>query len=689
MCGIAGILNLSSGEPPGEEDIRRMLAMIRHRGPDEFGIYLDHNVGLGNARLSILDLSGGQQPIANEDQSLWIVFNGEIFNYVELRPELEARGHRFRTHTDTEVLLHLYEEFGSQCLERLNGQFALAIWNVREQSLFLARDRLGVRPLFYSVSQGRLIFGSEIKTLLATPSVRAEIDPVSLDQVFTYWSPLSPRTVFRHIFEVPPGHYLVAQGGKTTIKRYWEIAFPNSRSGAASQPPLRTLDEYLEDFGSLLVDAAKIRLRADVPVGAYLSGGLDSSIIASIIRNFTRNRLDTFSIAFSDPQFDESAFQRQMADFLGTAHQVVHATYTDIGRVFPEVIWHTEVPIMRTAPVPMFMLSKLVRDCGYKVVLTGEGADEFLAGYDIFKEDKVRRFWARQPQSRLRPELFRRLYPDIAGLDRANSSVLATFFRGDLTKVDALGYSHQIRWRNNRRTCRFLSEEVLRLAGEAADLALKEQIESSFADWGPLARAQYLEIRIFLSQYLLSSQGDRVAMAHSVEGRFPFLDHRVVEFCNRLPANLKLHGLTEKFLLKKLGRRYLPAEIWRRPKRPYRAPIHRSFFNDAKLDYVRELLSPEKLKQTGLFNPVAVEHLVQRAGQGGPMGETADMALVGILSTQLVQHHFCERLNIAPPIGEKDRVKVCRGGSVGPTSAQSQAIALRQRETGSLTSTTR
>src|ERR1017187_3276477 len=404
MCGIAGMFNLRSKQRVAEKDLRQMLAMIRHRGPDEFGIYLDDPVGLGNARLSIIDLSTGQQPISNEDGNLWIVFNGEIFNYVELRPELEARGHRFTTTSDTEVLLHAYEEFGPQCLERLNGQFAFAIWNEQEQTLFMARDRLGVRPLFYTFSQGDLIFGSEIKAILADRRVRAEIDPVVLAQVFTFWGPLAPRTIFRDIVEIPPGHYLLAQGDKIVVKNYWQINF----APAGTDQPQKSLEDYEEEFSRLLVDAAKVRLRADVPVGAYLSGGLDSSIIASIIRNFTSNRLDTFSIAFDDVHFDESAFQRRMAGFLGTEHQVVHATHADIGRVFPDVVWHTEVPLMRTAPAPMFLLSKLVRDSGFKVVLTGEGADEFLAGYDIFKEAKIRRFWAREPESKFRHLLLKR-----------------------------------------------------------------------------------------------------------------------------------------------------------------------------------------------------------------------------------------------------------------------------------------
>ncbi len=668
MCGIVGTLNLTEAAPIQEATLRQMLAMLRHRGPDQFGIYLDDQVGLGHARLSIIDLSSGQQPIANEDETLWIVFNGEIFNYVELRPALEARGHRVATVSDTEVILHLYEDLGPGCLNHLNGQFAIAIWDARRQTLFLARDRLGVRPLFYTQAGGVLIFGSEIKAILADPRVRAELDPAALDQIFTFWSPLSPRSAFRDIEEVPPGHYLLARHGKITVEPYWQLAFPD-----AGDEPRRSPDDYLDEFRSLLVDATRIRLRADVPVGAYLSGGLDSSTIAAIIRNYTHNRLDTFSIAFSDPDFDESEFQRQMARFLGTDHQVVYATHADIGRVFPDVIWHTEIPVLRTSPAPMFLLSKLAHDRHFKVVLTGEGADEFLAGYDIFKEDKIRRFWARQPASQLRPKLFARLYPYIADLTGSGDAYRAAFFGEGMTDTEALDYSHSTRWRTTGRARRFFSPDLLR-ALETQAIPARQAIgyPSDFARWDPLHRAQYLEISIFLSEYLLSSQGDRVGMAHSVEGRFPFLDYRVVEFCNRLPPRLKLHGLTEKVLLRKLSRTWLPDEIWRRGKRPYRAPIQRSFFPidslalkggrpGRELDYVHELLSPESIRAAGLFKPEAVSQLVGKIERGMRIGETDDMALAGILSSQLVHLQFVSDFKMPPPLSEADDVKVCAG----------------------------
>ncbi|MCL4294801.1 MAG: asparagine synthase (glutamine-hydrolyzing) [Anaerolineae bacterium] len=665
MCGIVGVLNLKDCAPIEENVLRQMLALIRHRGPDQFGLFRDERIGLGNARLSIIDMHTGQQPIANEDETLWIVFNGEIFNYVELRPGLEARGHRFTTTTDTEVVLHLYEDLGPRCLEQLNGQFALAIWDTRRQTLFLARDRLGVRPLFYTLTDSSLIFGSEIKAILAHPRFRAAIDPLALDQIFTFWSTLSPRTIIANIFEVPPGHYLLTGYGQVRPKPYWTLSFPGETEVETNS---RNPEDYLAEFRELLIDATRIRLRADVPVGAYLSGGLDSSTIAAVIRKYTNNALDTFSIAFSDPDFDESAYQQQMARFLGTTHQVVYATHADIGRVFPQVIWHTETPVLRTSPAPMFLLSKLVHDRHFKVVLTGEGADEFLAGYDIFKEDKVRRFWARQPESTLRPELLKRLYPDIPHLSGGPGAYLAAFFREGLAEVAAPAYSHAIRWRTTSRAKRFFSDDLCQtLRNRDGSAALSIDYPPGFSHWPPLHRAQYLEITIFLSQYLLSSQGDRVAMAHSVEGRFPFLDYRVVEFCNHLPPRLKLRGLTEKYLLKQAARAWLPAAIWERPKRPYRAPIHRSFFplpekqRDPSLDYVRELLSPEQVRTAGLFKPAAVGQLVQKLERGARLSETDDMALVGILSSQLVYRQFVADFSMPPPLSAADDVKICAG----------------------------
>ncbi len=643
MCGIVGIQKLSQTTPPIDpEAICRMLAVIQHRGPDGFGIYRNETVALGSARLSIIDLSTGDQPISNEDKTLWVVFNGELFNYIELRVELEERGHVFETQSDTEVIVHMYEELGPACVGRFNGQFAIALWDETRRELFLARDRLGVRPVFYTLQNQELIFGSEIKTLFARGGFSAEIDPEALREIFTYWSPLPPKSVFKGIYELPPGCTMTVCNGQIDIQPYWKLDF-------SEETPARNFNDYLDEFEQLLIDATQIRLRADVPVGAYLSGGLDSSVTTAIIQKYTPRDLTTFSITFSDQDFDESPYQQQMVRYLGTNHKTVHATHEDIGKIMPEVIWHTEIPILRTAPAPMFLLSRLVHQHNFKVVLTGEGADEFLAGYDIFKENAIRRFWARDPQSSKRPLLLKKLYPDIGGLNQTGS-FMSAFFRRDLEQVDSPYYSHNLRWFTTSRTRRFLAQNGRE--DYLPDLPLPE----NFDTWSPLGKAQYVEIKTFLSPYLLSSQGDRMAMGNSVEGRYPFLDYRVVEFSNRLPAEWKLNGLMEKYLLKKLGRKLVPREIWSRVKRPYRAPIHRSFFSQP-LDYVQDLLSEQKLRANPYFEPQAVIGLARKAATGAHLSETEDMAVMGVLSTQLVHEQFVKNFHL-PVIGHMNLIKV-------------------------------
>ena len=654
MCGIVGVADWSGDHPPDVGLLRRMLGIIHHRGPDESGLYIDHQVGMGCARLSIIDLSTGQQPISNEDQSLWIVFNGEIFNYLELRADLQRAGHRFSTQSDTEVVVHLYEDLGPQCLQHLNGQFAIAIWDTRNEALFLARDRVGICPLFYAPLSGGLAFGSEMKALLVEPRVVARLDPYSLAQAFTFWAPLAPRTIFQGVMELPPGHYLVARAGSTVVSRYWELSFPP----AGSEQPLSEQDA-VSQLRDLLADATRLRLRADVTVGSYLSGGLDSTFIAALTRQQIPDSLCTFSIAFEDPAFDERSYQEIATAFLDTDHRRTECMTADVGRVFPEVIWHTEAPVLRTSPAPMYLLSKLVHDNHIKVVLTGEGSDEFLGGYDIYKEDKIRRFWARQPDSTWRPLLFQRLYPYIADLSRSQSSYLTAFFGQGLADVDQPGNSHYLRWRNTARAQRFFSAELREsLAAYDPVAEFVSSLNGAVPKSGSLAQAQYIEVTTFMSAYLLSSQGDRMMSANSVEGRFPFLDHRVIEFCSRLPPQLKIRGLREKYILKKSAHGLLPPPIYQRFKQPYRAPIH-SAFSSRPLDYVQALLSAEALSASGYFNPPSVERLWRKCTAGGHISETEDMALVGILSTQLVHHQFTASFPRSTP--EAAPVRVCRG----------------------------
>lgn len=658
MCGIAGVVNLKEPIPVAREILFRMCQTMQHRGPDGAGIYRDTWAGLGSTRLSIIDPDGGDQPIGNEDGTLWIVFNGEIFNFLELRLDLERRGHRFMTRCDTEVVLHLYEEYGPQCLRMLNGQFAIAIWDEQKRTLFLTRDRVGIRPVFYALQNDQFIFGSEIKSLLAHPGISARIDPQALRETFTFWSPLSPHTIFAGIQELPPAHYLLIQSGQVGDPQpYWSLDF-------TEDSPPRPPEDYAEELETLLIDAAQLRLRADVPVGAYLSGGLDSSITTALIQSHTAARLSTFSISFSDPNYDESSFQTQVAQFLGTDHHILNCDYKDIGRAFPEVVWHTEAPILRTSPAPMFLLSQLVHNHHHKVVLTGEGADEFLAGYDIFKEMKIRRFWSADPESNLRPRLLAQIYPDIAafgGHINASGAFLQSFFKRDLTQTSSPYYSHLIRWKNTARTWRFLSQQYRQENDKGGDASIpldRLPLPVGFNGWTDLAQAQYWEIITFLSPYLLSSQGDRMSMANSVEGRYPFLDHRVIEFCNRLPPEMKMPVLVEKWLLKRLGRKYLPETIWQRKKHPYRAPVHRSFFTGDPPAYVREMLSETALRRAGYFEPAAAARLADKASSSLGLSEVEDMALVGILSTQLVDQFFVRGNRPGPDRQMPNRLKV-------------------------------
>ena len=658
MCGIAGIINYRSKEDM-QSLLCRMIGLIRHRGPDASGIYMSRHAGLAHARLSIIDLNSGDQPIHNEDRSVWIVFNGEIFNYPELRKDLIARGHRFYTQTDTEVLVHLYEEHGSEMFNDLNGQFAFALWDQNKESLLLGRDRMGIRPLFYYQNNGRLVFGSEVKALFADPTISRRLDSQTLSDIFTCWTPVGSYTPFEGISQVPPGHYARFSKKGFSTHRYWKLSF-NSQSDEYQKD--RPLLEWTEELNYLLRDAAKIRLRADVPVGAYLSGGLDSTYTSALVKRNFNNLLRTFSVSFTDSRFDETSFQKIAVEALKTEHRDIRCAEKDIGEAFPHVVWHTEAPILRTAPVPLYHLSKLVRENNFKVVLTGEGADEIFAGYNIFKEDKVRRFWARNPDSRMRPMLLERLYPYIFTQQNGKAKAfLKGFFRKSLSEINSPVYSHLLRWQNTSQLKSFFTPDLQKKTENQEKFIDRfvSTLPADFMAWHPLSRAQYTEINLFLSNYLLSSQGDRMAMANAVEGRYPFLDHRVVEFATRVPPRYRLNGLKEKFILKQAARGLIPAEIIDRPKQPYRAPISKCFFDNQPVDYVEELLSESAIKKSGYFDSKKVSRLVIKCRQkeGQILSERENMALVGILSTQLLDHQFIQNFP-AHSIQEPKDVKI-------------------------------
>jgi asparagine synthase (glutamine-hydrolysing) len=619
-----------------------MIAALAHRGPDGSGVFVGDSVGFGHTRLSIVGLADGQQPMATADGRTWISFNGEIFNYVELREKLITQSCRFRTTSDTEVILSLYDRMGLDFVAHLNGDFAFAIWDERRRRLILARDRMGVRPLFYTKRAGTLYFASEVKALLEVPGIAAELDPFALDQIFTFWAPIAPRTPFKNIFQLPPASIMVVDQDSTTVKPYWRLNFPDRNEELGQHLHAK----LIEELRALLSDATRIRLRADVPVGAYLSGGLDSSIVTALAAQQVPKQLRTFSVTFESKEHDESAHQDEVARALGTRHLAITCHDGDIANIFPDVVSHMESPVLRTAPAPLYLLSQLVRDQGFKVVLTGEGADEIFAGYDIFKEAAIRRFCARQPGSRIRPHLFRKLYHYLPSLKQQSPDYLAAFFGTRLDGSDPL-FSHQPRLRGTTAAKMFYSGDlraVLKSFDAAAELI--DQLPPEYCRWHPLHQAQYIETSLLLPGYILSSQGDRVAMAHSIEGRFPFLDHRLVEFAARVPPRLKLNGLTEKYILREAMKDLLPSSISSRTKQPYRAPDSQSFTAAGAPDYVSETLAAREVEKTGLFNAQAVGKLYAKCCRQESVGFRDNSALIGILSTQLWHRIFATRPSV-------------------------------------------
>ena len=646
MCGIAGIVGFGSAAPPERAALERMIDALSHRGPDEAGLYVDRCAGMAHARLSIIDLQTGQQPLGSVAGDCWIVFNGEVFNYVELRAELEARGHAFRTRSDTEVVVCAWREWGVGAFERFVGQWACALWDAPRRRLVLSRDRLGICPLHYAEHAGRVVFGSEVKALFAgEPDLPRALDPVGLAETLTFWTVVPPQSVFRGVRELEPGHVRIYEADGVRDQAWYTPRYEPAFDGTPA--------EAGEAVRAALDAATSLRmLRSDVPVGSYLSGGLDSSLLAALARRHAGDdSLTTFSIRFRDAEFDETSFQHMMAERLGAQHHEVMIGPRDIAEIFPRVIRHTERPILRTAPAPLMILSRAVRERGQKVVLTGEGADEVFAGYDLFREGKVRRFWARRPDSTLRPRLLERLYPYLKRSPVAHAAMARRFFGRDLERALEPGFSHGPRWRTGAGLTRLLTPDV-RAAASGANVVqrLLADLPAAFDGWSPLAQDQYLEVRTLLSGYLLSSQGDRMLLSSSVEGRFPYLDHRVVALGGRLPDTYKLPGLAEKDVLKRAAERLVPAAIVRRKKQPYRAPDAAAFVLEGAPEWIDEVASPRAVAEAGVFDPALVGRLLGKCRALAPRGRLSnadDMALVGVLSTQLLHSLLVAQ---APPL---------------------------------------
>ena len=635
MSGIAGI---ARRYPTGiaVDSLARMGAAIQHRGPDGYGFYVGQRVGLAHVRLSIVDITAGAQPLTNEDGQIIITYNGEVYNHRELRLELEGRGHVFRTRCDTEVLVHGYEEWGVDLLHRLDGQFAFAIYDRNRERVFVARDRFGIRPLFYAQRNGDFYFASEVKSILATGEVDAALDPRGLDEVLTFGAARPPRTPFSGIASLEPGTYGIWRDGALWLRHYYELDYPE-----APEEPL----DVIEQLDEIMLRSVGMRLRADVPVGAYVSGGLDSAITASLARSASPYTPQSFSITSAIPEYDESLHQEEVARAVGTAHTASVIRQDTIAHSFPDVLWHAETPLVATGPALMYHLAKLTKESGVKVVVGGRGADEIFLDSHVFKEASVRRFCLRRPESLARQRLFERLE---TGCHEPGWEALRRFLLDVGPTTDPL-FSHLPRFLGSRIEGLYTREFKSCLGGIDVIAELRASLPTRFFGWSSVSQAAYLEMTTLLSPYFLSSHGDRMTMAHGVEERYPFLDHRLFEFASALPTGSRLRGLHGKGVLRRWASKTLPSLVTRARKRETRAPYAQGFFLSTSPAWIGDHLTPEALQRVGIFSPAAVGGLVRscRSGHGTPFGE--NRAIVGVLSTQLWHHLFVESaISVAP-----------------------------------------
>jgi asparagine synthase (glutamine-hydrolysing) len=638
MSGIAGIARrLPTGV--SAELLGRMAASIRHRGPDGYGFFIGQRVGFAHVRRSTIDLAGGAQPMTNEDGQIVITYNGEVFNHPELRRELEDKGHVFRTHSDTEVLVHGYEEWGVNLLKRLNGEFAFAIYDRNTETVFVARDRFGVRPLFYAQSRDTFCFGSEIKAILATGEVDASLDRRGLDEVFTFTTALPPRTPFAGIAAMEPGTYGILRDGALWLHRYFELDYPE-----ADAEPI----DVIEQLDEIMLRSVGMRMRADVPVGAYVSGGLDSSITASLAASASPDTLRTFSVCGDDSLSDDRVCQRQLAVEIGSAHATASMSGNALARSVPDVLWHTETPLLRTTAVQMYHLAKLTSESGINVVLAGDGADELFLGHDLFKEASIRRFCLRNTASLGRQRLLDRLYPDLFVADKGGE-FSRRFFLEAASLRDPL-FSHLPRFLLASRVRELYTQEFKTGLDEIDVLGeLRGSLPVRYFGWSPLNQAAYLEMTTFFSPYVLSSQGDRAAMAHGVEARFPFLDHHLFDFAAALPTGSRLRGKRDKEILRRWASRILVPGLKHRRKRSYNLETPR-FFGASAPPWVADHLAPDALRRVGVFSEAAVNGLVRRHRAGIDSGFVETQALVGVLSTQVWHHQFIESTASPAPL---------------------------------------
>lgn len=617
MCGIAGIVSLD-GKPVRFEELRSMCAALHHRGPDEDGFHLDSGVGLGMRRLKIIDLETGRQPVHNEDGTIWVVFNGEIYNFKEVREELEARGHRFHTATDTEAIVHLYEDHDTGCVEKMRGMFAFALWDQRRRRLLIARDRLGIKPLYYAEIAGRLIFASELKAILQLPEVDRELNWNSVSHLFTFLSTPQEDSIIKGVHKLPPGHILTASPDRgIQIARYWDVDFE----------PDYTIDEqsFAERLRELLEESVRLHLVSDVPLGAFLSGGIDSSSVVAMMARVSSSRVKTFSIGFAEADYSELAHARLVATRLGTDHQEL-ILKPDVLQIIDDLPWYLDEPFGDSSAIPTYMVSKLASE-HVTVVLSGDGGDELFAGYDKYLvESKERKL---------------QLLPAPA---RKMLGLIGT------TMGEGMKGRNFLRHIALEGAKRYLDASTLFRRDEKAKLFQREAFEllSDYDPWSQgtdclncvnknwLSALQYFDLKSYLPLDILTKV-DRMSMAHSIEARVPLLDHKLVEFAATVPPELKLRRGMTKYIFKQAMSGIVPDEILSRPKRGFAIPLGR-WFRGQLGNFVRDLLLSTKSRQRGIFNSAYVEQLLRMH----ELGRDLDLQLWTLISFELWCRTFCD-----------------------------------------------
>lgn len=603
MCGISGMVYFDQNRPVLLEDLKRMCDAIVHRGPDDEGFFIDRNAGLGMRRLSVIDLATGRQPISNEDGRVWIVFNGEIFNYAVLRKELEGKGHKFSTNTDTETIVHAYEEYGEGCVEKLNGMFAFAIWDGRHRKLFIARDRLGVKPLYYFFNDRFLLFGSELKALLEYKEVPRDVDFEALDSFLTMEYIPAPLSIFKGIRKLPPGYTLILQDRKVEIQQYWDLRF-NRLTGREED-----LGQALFD---LLQDAVRIRLVSDVPLGAFLSGGIDSSTIVCMMSECMDRPVKTFSIGFDDPSYNELKYARVVAKRFGTDHQEL-TLKPDVVHLVQDLVKYLDEPLADVSVFPTYLVSRLARQ-NVTVVLSGDGGDELFAGYEWYIADKIGRYYRRLPaamRDRWIPWAVDRIPP--SAKKKGFTNKLKRFVEGALLS-DSLQHFRWSIFMMEEAKNQLYSEDLKRAVDGLDTSSRFTHYLDAFREADPLWQQQYADIKTYLVDDILVKV-DRMSMANSLEARTPFLDYRVVEFAASLPSHLKLNGFRSKYLLKRSMASRLPAEIIHRKKEGFSIPM-KNWLRQELRPLMEEYLSESRIRKEGLFNAPYIKKLKEEHLKG-------------------------------------------------------------------------